>query len=128
MADDEAGLVDTEVLPDTSYDPRGAVQNTSNRNALDLRTENFSCTGQETVRHGEEKVPELILAVFVVQFETRRGKFVFLLSFQTCMPKRLLREFLSVTSPLCKLYSTDNESYHLYIIRRRTKQTRMRFF
>lgn len=75
MADD-ACLVDFEEVPDTSYDPRQDIP------ALPLRDEdatfgaNFSFlqdTGGNTSEQGRV-VPDLIIAVYVVQFDTRRGK------------------------------------------------------
>lgn len=74
---DHAGLVDFEEVPDTSlYDPRQPIP------ALPLRDEdvtfgaNFSFlqdTGANT--SGQERVvPDLIIAVYVVQFDTRRGE------------------------------------------------------
>lgn len=75
MADD-AYLADFEEVPDTSYDPRQPIP------ALPLRDEdvtfgaNFSFlqdTGANT--SGQERVvPDLIIAVYVVQFDTRRGE------------------------------------------------------
>lgn len=75
MADD-ACLVDFEEVPDISHDPRQEIP------ALPLRDEdvtfgaNFSFL-QETERNTSEQervVPDLIIAVYVVQFDTRRGK------------------------------------------------------
>ena len=75
MADD-ACLVDFEEVPDISHDPRQDIP------ALPLRDEdvtfgaNFSFlqdTGGNTSEQ-EGVVPDLIIAVYVVQFDTRRGK------------------------------------------------------
>lgn len=74
MADD-ACLVDFEEVPDVSYDPRQTVP------SLPLTDEHVTSGGnfllpQDTGRFSssqETSVPELIIAVFVVQFDTRRG-------------------------------------------------------
>ena len=81
MADDGTGLVDAEVLPESSYDYRGTGEYASEHNGLDVPTENFVFTGKEHASRVKGKVPELIVCVFVVQFETRRGAQYHLLFF-----------------------------------------------
>lgn len=75
MADDGSFLVDFEEVPDVSHDPRPDIPSLSlvkERNS----GANFSFL-QDTggISSEQERVlPELIIAVFVVQFDTRRGK------------------------------------------------------
>lgn len=83
MADDSC-LVDFEEIPDTSYDPRQGLP------SLPLTDDHITSGGnfsflQDTRGNSSEQervVPELIIAVFVVQFDTRRGKpMIVLISF-----------------------------------------------
>ena len=75
MADDGSFLVEFEEVPDLSYDPG------QNVTCLPLKDErvatggNFSLLPEtgENSRKLETPVPDLIVAVFVVQFDTRRG-------------------------------------------------------
>ena len=74
MADD-APLVDFEEVPDVSYAPRQTVP------SLPLKDEQVTSGGNFSllldageISNGQEtSVPDLICAVFVVQFDTRRG-------------------------------------------------------
>ena len=76
MADD-ACLVDFEEVPDTSYDPSQGIRSLPLRDKDVTSGANFSIL-QETGRNPSEVqdrvVPDLIIAVYVVQFDTRRGK------------------------------------------------------
>ena len=76
MADD-ACLVDFEEVPDTSYDPSQGIRSLPLRDEDVTSGANFSIL-QETGRNPSEVqdrvVPDLIIAVYVVQFDTRRGK------------------------------------------------------
>ncbi|XP_068722188.1 DENN domain-containing protein 11-like [Montipora capricornis] len=75
MADDESCLVEFEEVPDLSHDPRLNIP------CLPLKDESVASGGNfsllpessEISRDQETSVPDLITAVFVVQFETRRG-------------------------------------------------------
>ena len=73
MADDDV-LVDFEELPDVSHDPRQHVS------SLPLTDEHVTSGGRFSlvrddggISSSQNSVPELIIAVFVVQFDTRRG-------------------------------------------------------
>lgn len=75
MAND-ACLVDFEEVPDTSYDPRQDIPSLPLRDEDVTSGANFSFlqdTGGNTSEQ-ERVVPDLIIAVYVVQFDTRRGK------------------------------------------------------
>lgn len=75
MADDDY-LVDFEEVPDTSYDPRQDISSLPLRDEDITSGANFSFlqdTGGKTSEQ-ERVVPDLIIAVYVVQFDTRRGK------------------------------------------------------
>lgn len=75
MADD-ACLVDFEEVPDTSYDPRHDFPSLPLRDEDVTSGANFSFL-QDIGRNTSEQervVPDLIIAVYVVQFDTRRGK------------------------------------------------------
>lgn len=75
MADD-LRFVEFEEVPDVSYDPRQHIT------CLPLKDEPVTTEGNfsllpETVdisREPDASVPDLIIAVFVVQFDTRRGR------------------------------------------------------
>lgn len=74
MADD-ARLVDFEEVPDVSYDPRQNVPSLALKDEQVTSGGNFSLlpdTGEVSSGQGAS-VPDLIVAVFVVQFDTRRG-------------------------------------------------------
>lgn len=79
MADD-AYLVDFEEVPDTSYDPSQGTPSLPLRDEDVTSGANFSIL-QETRRNPSEVqdrvVPDLIIAVYVVQFDTRRGKTIY---------------------------------------------------
>lgn len=69
MADD-ACLVDFEEVPGVSYDPRQNIPPlpiTADENFSLLHDTGGISTGSE------RSVPDLIVAVFIVQFDTRRG-------------------------------------------------------
>ena len=74
MADDDY-LVDFEEIPDTSYDLRQGLP------SLPLTDDHLTSGGNFSLLHDtrgnsseqERPVPDLIVAVFVVQFDTRRG-------------------------------------------------------
>lgn len=73
MADDSA-LVEAEELPDVSYDPRGYIQQDSLQHELE-RPSNLSLPDDvEIFAPRPNTVPDLIVAVFVVHFDTRKGK------------------------------------------------------
>jgi len=79
MADhDDAVLVDSEEVPDFSYEPRQVTPSLSLKGGDVNPGGNFSLAGNsgETSSGQENSVPELIIAVFVVQFDTRRGKLI----------------------------------------------------
>ena len=79
MADhDDAVLVDCEEVPDLSYEPRQATPSLSLKDGHVNPGGNFSLAGNsgEISSRQENSVPELIIAVFVVQFDTRRGKLI----------------------------------------------------
>ena len=74
MADD--CLVDFEEVPDSSYDPRQHIPSLPLRDEDVTSGANFSLlqdTGGNTSEQ-DRVVPDLIVAVYVVQFDTRRGK------------------------------------------------------
>lgn len=78
MADhDDAVLVDCEEFPDLSYEPR-QVTPLSLKDGHVNPGGNFSLAGNsgDISSRQENSVPELIIAVFVVQFDTRRGKLI----------------------------------------------------
>lgn len=63
-------FIDQEDLPDTSYDPRGEV----NHYSYDNRIGDFDVTSECRVQLDRQSSPqELIIAVFVVHFDTRKG-------------------------------------------------------
>ena len=73
MADDSC-LVDFEEIPDVSYDPRQSI------GSLPLEVGGVASNGNPFFIEKElipsetgKAIPELIIAVFVVQFDTRRG-------------------------------------------------------
>lgn len=73
---DESCLVDFEEIPDTSYDPRQGIPSLPLTDDHVTSGGNFSFL-QETRGNSceqERTVPDLIVAVYVVQFDTRRGK------------------------------------------------------
>ena len=84
MADDDV-LVDFEEVPDVSYDPRQHVSSLPLTDDHVISGEIFSLIRDGGgISSGQNSVPELIIAVFVVQFDTRRGKaYVFIIAYFT---------------------------------------------
>ena len=77
MADhDGAVLVDCEEVPDLPYETRQATPSLTLKYGHVNPGDNFSLVenGGEIPSGQENSVPQLIIAVFVVQFDTRRGK------------------------------------------------------
>ena len=80
MADDEAVLVDYEELPDLSYHPRGELLSFppgDEHATFGVNSSFLQATGGNSSEQ-EPTVPDLIIAVYVVQFDTRRGKGILL--------------------------------------------------
>lgn len=73
MADDSA-LVDAEELPDTTYDPRGQVNHDSLHKELQRPSSLSIENNQDIISPSLENVRDLIVAVFVVHFDTRKGE------------------------------------------------------
>ena len=77
MADD-ACLVDFEEIPDSSYVPRRGFPSLPLTDDHIISGGNFSFLhdtgGSLSEQETERAVPDLIIAVYVVQFDTRRGK------------------------------------------------------
>lgn len=73
--EDEAGLVDFEEIPDVSYDPRSELSSFPPEDELTTSGGNFSFlhSSGRTSDEQQRTVPDLILAVYVVHFDTRRG-------------------------------------------------------
>lgn len=73
--EDEAGLVDFEEIPDVSYDPRSDLSSFPPEDELTTSGGNFSFlhSSGRTSDEQQRTVPDLILAVYVVHFDTRRG-------------------------------------------------------
>ncbi|XP_031560300.1 DENN domain-containing protein 11-like [Actinia tenebrosa] len=75
MADDSA-LVEAEELPDVSYDPRGHIHQSSLQREIE-RPSNISLPDDvEIFAPKPNTVPDLIVAVFVVHFDTRKGNII----------------------------------------------------
>ena len=72
----DACLVDFEELPDVSYDPKQNIPSLPLNDEQVTSVGNFSLLQDSRgISNGQEtSVPELIVAVFVVQFDTRRGR------------------------------------------------------
>lgn len=75
MADDSR-LVEFEEVPDVSYDPRQHIPCFPLKDESVTTSGNFSLLPEtgEISREPDASVPDLIIAVFVVQFDTRRGR------------------------------------------------------
>lgn len=73
--EDEAGLVDFEEIPDVSYDPRSELSSFPPEDEHKTSGGNFSFlhSSGRTSDEQQRTVPDLILAVYVVHFDTRRG-------------------------------------------------------
>ena len=83
MADDESCLVEFEEVPDLSHDPRLNIPCVPLKDESVASGGNFSLLPEssEISREQETSVPDLITAVFVVQFDTRRGLVLCLFTF-----------------------------------------------
>ena len=75
MADDSR-LVEFEEVPDVSYDPRQHIPCFPLKDESVTTGGNFSLLPEtgEIPKETDASVPDLIIAVFVVQFDTRRGR------------------------------------------------------
>ena len=76
MADgDEGVLVDFEEVPDVSYDARSELSSFPPGDEHTTSGGNFSflLSSERASNEQERTVPELIIAVYVVHFDTRRG-------------------------------------------------------
>lgn len=73
--EDEVGLVDFEEIPDVSYDPRSELSSFPPEDEHTTSGGNFSFLHSSGMTSDEQQrtVPDLILAVYVVHFDTRRG-------------------------------------------------------
>jgi hypothetical protein len=72
MADDSA-LVEAEEIPDVSYDPRGYIQPESLQQELQRPSSLPLQDDVEIFSQRPNTLPDLIVAVFVVHFDTRKG-------------------------------------------------------
>lgn len=73
MADDSA-LVEAEELPDTTYDLRGHVNHDSLHKELQRPSSLPIENNFDIISPSPENVRDLIVAVFVVHFDTRKGE------------------------------------------------------
>ncbi|KXJ13053.1 protein LCHN [Exaiptasia diaphana] len=75
MADD-AALVEAEELPDTSYDLREQINNDSLHKELQRPSSLNLENNADIISPSSENIRDLIVAVFVVHFDTRKGNII----------------------------------------------------
>lgn len=84
MADDSA-LVEAEELPDTTYDLRRQINNESLHKELQRPSSLNLENNLDILSPSPENIRDLIVAVFVVHFDTRKGRI-------SCLIKLILRQ------------------------------------